>query len=66
MKLLIDSIKSSRPSPGIKSVMLPGEIEFNAQKRAEKEGVELTEAISQDILSLADEYHVDAGVLKQQ
>jgi LDH2 family malate/lactate/ureidoglycolate dehydrogenase len=66
MKLLIESIKNSRPSPGITSVMLPGEIEFNAQIKAEEEGVELTEAIYQDILSLADEYHVDAGVLHQQ
>jgi LDH2 family malate/lactate/ureidoglycolate dehydrogenase len=63
MKIRVDSIKNTKPSPGVESVMLPGEIEFNAQHRAEREGIELTEAISQDILSLADEYQVDAHVL---
>lgn len=66
IKILVDAIKTSRPGPGIETVMLPGEIEFNAQLRAEKEGVELSQAISQDILSLADEYHVDANILRQR
>lgn len=56
---ILKSLKESRPAPGFKEVMIPGEIEYNLTRKNEAEGIELSEATLRDFKALSDQFGVD-------
>lgn len=55
---LLDEFKNCPPSPGVKSVMIPGEIEFNNYINGLHQGLELSDAIIKDLKSVGSEYGI--------
>ncbi len=55
---MFDEIKACPPAPGFQEVMIPGEIEDNLRKENEKNGIELSEKIVQELVGLAEKYHI--------
>lgn len=55
---LIDSIKSARRAPGVSEIMIPGEIEYNNYKIAQRKGIQLSDEIIKELEALAEQYNV--------
>lgn len=60
-----NDIKCTKPGVGFSEVLIPGEIESDRQKSAETIGVELTDAIIDDIKLLGSEYGVDTSIFTE-
>ncbi len=56
-----DEFKNSPVAPGVKSVMIPGEIESNRQIVSMKEGIELPDAVVEELRRVGEEYGVPAA-----
>ena len=57
---IFDEFKNCPTAPGVKSVMLPGEIEANKQETAMKEGIELSDAVVSELREVGAQYGVKA------
>ncbi len=55
-----DEFKNCPVAPGVKSVMLPGEIEADKQAFSMKEGIELPDAVVKELRRVGAEYGVEA------
>ena len=55
-----DEFKNSPTAPGVKSVMLPGEIEAGKQAVSMKEGIELPDAVAEELRAVGKKYGVEA------
>lgn len=58
---IFDEFKNCPTAPGVREVMIPGEIEGMRQETAMKEGIELSEAVVQELRKVGEKYGVDAG-----
>ncbi len=56
---LIRAIKSSKPRPGFKEILIPGELEFRTEKKRRKEGVPVPKKTWAEICNLAVRMGVD-------
>ncbi|MGE4282473.1 MAG: Ldh family oxidoreductase [Clostridia bacterium] len=56
---MFDEFKACPTSPGFKEVMIPGEIEYNLSLKREQEGIEISDAVVEDIKRLAKEYDLE-------
>lgn len=55
---IFNLIKSSKPAPGFKEVMIPGEIEFNLHKRNHQNGIELSKETMEELKELSKKYGI--------
>ncbi len=58
MDSMIEEIKSCPPSPGNESVYIPGEIENIKYQKADDKGIELGDAVIEDLIGLASDYSI--------
>jgi uncharacterized oxidoreductase len=56
---LLDYVRSAAPLEGHDGVLVPGQREYTALKRSEKEGVEVDEGVWRQIVALAEELGVE-------
>jgi LDH2 family malate/lactate/ureidoglycolate dehydrogenase len=56
---LLDYVRSAAPLAGHDGVLVPGQREYTALKRSEKEGVEVDEGVWRQIVALAVELGVE-------
>ena len=47
------------------TIYIPGEIEKRSEEKAAAEGIEIGQGVYQDLVLLAQEYGVDAGLLQE-
>ena len=59
---LIERIKTSKLAKGNERIYLPGEIEFEQQKKREKEGIPISQALYDNLRVLADELGVHFNI----
>ena len=58
-----DYVRSSRPSNGFDRILIPGEYEHEQRQRRAREGVEIPEAVWQDICAIAERLnHREGGM----
>lgn len=62
---IYDRIKESPRAPGVETIYIPGEIEKRSEEKAAAEGIEIGQGVYQDLVLLAQEYGVDAGLLQE-
>lgn len=58
---LFEKIKGTPTAPGFKSVLIPGEPEFNTEEKRLKEGIFVPDKTWQEIMSVAEQLGVEAG-----
>ncbi len=63
MDSIVTGIKNTPPAEGFQEVMLPGEIEFTKEKHAKRDGIELSQAIIDDLIEVGDRYSVSTDFL---
>ncbi len=56
---MFDEFKACPPAPGVKEVMIPGEIEHLNYLKNIKEGIELSELVVADLVGVAEKYGVE-------
>ena len=56
---IFKTLKETRPAPGFKEVMIPGEIELNLTKKNMEEGIDLSEATLREFKELSEKFGVD-------
>lgn len=56
---LFESIKACPPAEGFTEVLIPGEIEYRAERTNEKEGIELSEPVLRELRELSERYGVE-------
>ncbi|RLG96216.1 Ldh family oxidoreductase, partial [Candidatus Bathyarchaeota archaeon] len=56
---LARAVRSSKPRPGFKSIMTPGEIEYKTRKRRLREGIHVPEKTWMEIVKVARELGVE-------
>ena len=55
---MLDEFKNCPPAPGIKEVLLPGEIEHNTYLANLREGIPISETIKNDLIVVAEKYAI--------
>jgi len=61
---MVQELKSSPPAKGFKEIFVPGEIEFEVEKRRRKEGIPISEEIWEDLKRLSKTYHEPLKLIK--
>jgi LDH2 family malate/lactate/ureidoglycolate dehydrogenase len=56
---MFDEFKACPTTPNVSEVMIPGEIEYRLSLKKEQEGIELSNAVVDDIKKLAGEYGLE-------
>ncbi len=64
MDNLIRTIKSSKPRPGFKEILIPGELEYRIEQKRLKEGIHVPEKTWSEISNLAVRMGLDLASLK--
>jgi len=58
---ILDDFKACPTAPGVKEVMIPGEIEANKYKSGLADGIELSETVIRDLAETGAHYHIAAN-----
>lgn len=58
---LLEEFKECPPAPGVKRVMIPGEIEADRERTSAAEGIEVPEAVIRELREVGKEYGVEAA-----
>lgn len=53
-----DELKAQPKGDGVSEIMVPGEIEFNNYRAAEKNGIELSPAVVAELVALSQKYNI--------
>ena len=61
MDAVLGEFKSVPPAPGVKEVMIPGEIEYNKTQECKMKGIEISETIVKELIDLGEFYRVPFG-----
>ena len=57
---LFDGMKACPKAEGITDIKIPGEIEFEKEAIAKKDGIEISEAVAHELESVAKHYEIDS------
>ena len=57
---MMEEFKACPTAPGVQQVMIPGEIEANKARISQNEGIELSDAVAQELRAVGKEYGVVA------
>ncbi len=60
---LITAIKNSKKAPGVKRIMVPGEVEWDNERKARKEGIKLSENYWKRVVAISKEVGVNLDEL---
>ena len=61
---MVQELKSSPLAKGFKEIFVPGEIEFEIEKRRREEGIPISEEIWEDLKRLSKTYHEPLKIKK--
>jgi len=50
---LADEMRSTKPAPGFKRVIVPGDLEFESQSKIDQEGISLTPSVGEQLKELS-------------
>ncbi len=62
---VFDEIKAGKPAPGFSEIMIPGEIEYNLTQKSAKEGIDISDAIFNELQRIATSYEVPIDILEK-
>jgi LDH2 family malate/lactate/ureidoglycolate dehydrogenase len=58
---MLEEFKACPPAPGVKQVMIPGEIEVDKERVSAAEGIEIPDTIIRELREVGKEYGVEAA-----